>query len=65
MPWCWSADELNAGDIIGQAKYKDIPAEDEWKIQDAKNLIEANHDWSILPNVSTNEIEVLLHYLTT
>ena len=57
-------EELNA-DIIGQAIYKDIPAEDEWKVQVAKELIEAKHDTSILPNFSTKEIEVLLDYFTT
>ena len=56
-------EELNA-DIIGQAIYKDIPAEDEWKVQGAKELIEAKHDTSILPNFSTKEIEVLLDYFT-
>ena len=39
--------ELNA-DIIGQAKYKDIPADDEGKIPGAKNLIKAKHDKSTL-----------------
>ena len=54
-------EELNA-DIIGQAIYnKDIPAEDEWKVQGARELIEAKHDTSILPNFSTKEIEVLFH----
>ena len=52
-------EELNA-DIIGQAIYKDIPAEDEWKVQGAKELIEAKHN-----NFSTKEIEVLLDYFTT
>ena len=57
-------DDLD-GDIIGQAKYKDIPAEDEWKIQGAKDLIEAKHGRNILPNLSTDEIEVLLDNFTT
>ena len=52
-------EELNA-DIIGQAIYKDIPAEDEWKVQGAKELIEAKHN-----NFSTKEIEALLDYFTT
>ena len=57
-------DELNA-DIIGQAKYKDNPTDDEWKIHGAKDLIEAKHDKSILPNFSTNEIVILLDYFIT
>ena len=46
----------------GKGVYKDIPAEDEWKVQGAKELIEAKHDTSILPNFST---EVLQDYFTT
>ena len=57
-------DELDA-DVIGEAKYKDILAADEWKIQGAKYLIETKHDTNILPNFSTNEIEVLRTIFTT
>ena len=52
-------------DVLKKAVYKDIPTGGHWKIYAAKDLIEAKHDSSILPNFTVDELKELLDDLTT
>ena len=56
--------EIDAN-VLKKAVYKDIPTGGHWKIDASKDLIEAKHDSSILPNFTIDELKDLLGDLTT
>ena len=56
--------EMNE-DVINGTKYQDIPTGQEWKINIAKELLEVRNKKNVLPCFDTEEITILLQYITT